>query len=133
MKTVIADTSALVSLVSINDSNHSIAVKWAKKSQENIYLIIPGEVHTEFMNIFGKKAGHQEAIKKGTLLLESPDFQVVETNRAIRVRAYEIYKQQKQDVSFTDCIVMAFADSFKTKEIFGFDKAFAVNKYNILS
>ena len=31
---------------------------------------------------------------------------------------------------FTDCIVMANADSFKTKDIFGFDEVFRKNGYN---
>jgi predicted nucleic acid-binding protein len=36
-------------------------------------------------------------------------------------------------VSFTDCVVMAYADAFQTKDIFGFDKQFADAGYTRLS
>jgi predicted nucleic acid-binding protein len=36
-------------------------------------------------------------------------------------------------VSFTDCIVMANADEYGTKTIFGFDTDHAKNGYEILS
>jgi predicted nucleic acid-binding protein len=34
-------------------------------------------------------------------------------------------------VSFTDCLVMAVADRFGTKVIFGFDEVFRKNGYRI--
>ena len=36
-------------------------------------------------------------------------------------------------VSFTDCLVMAVADEYGTKDIFGFDKQFADAGYNRLA
>jgi predicted nucleic acid-binding protein len=130
MKPAIADTSALISLVSLSDANHARAVGWSQQAlEQNITTIIPGEVHTEFMNIFGKKADHQEAIRTGEIMLFSPEYQVVETTTERRERAFELFREQKQSVSFTDCIVMAFADKYQTKDIFGFDGAFADNGY----
>jgi predicted nucleic acid-binding protein len=47
--------------------------------------------------------------------------------------ALERFKTQPQGVSFTDCVVMAYADAFQTKDIFGFDKQFADAGYTRLS
>jgi predicted nucleic acid-binding protein len=38
--------------------------------------------------------------------------------------ALEKFKTQSQAVSLTDCIVMAVADHYGTKDMFGFDKQF---------
>jgi predicted nucleic acid-binding protein len=35
-------------------------------------------------------------------------------------------------VSFTDCVVMAVADTYGTKRIFGFDEAFTKNGYRVI-
>jgi predicted nucleic acid-binding protein len=42
------------------------------------------------------------------------------------------FKTAADAVSFTDCIVMAVADEYGTREIFGFDKQFADAGYQRL-
>ena len=53
---VIADTSALISLASISDGNHTEATNISISIKKNDYpLIIPGEIFTETINTLGKK------------------------------------------------------------------------------
>lgn len=127
---IIIDTSALVSLVSSADSNHARAVAVSRELARTVTLtIIPGEILTEFINVFGKKAGHKEAIKKGKKILEASDYEIVETNTEIRTQAFALYEKQTESVSFTDCLVMAFAHYYETRDIFGFDEVFKKNGY----
>ena len=56
-------------------------------------------------------------------------FIIAETTLEVRIEALEKFQKQPKSVSFTDCIVMAFADEYETREIFGFDDAFRKNGY----
>ncbi len=48
-------------------------------------------------------------------------------------RRTDTFEAQPRAVSLTDCIVMAIADEFGTKAIFGFDADHERNGYEILS
>ena len=131
---IIVDTSALISLASVTDSNHSraqtgtVAMEKAQRS-----AIVPGEIVTETINVVGKKVSHDVAIRIGQDLLRAKEYNIVETTLRIRRAALKKFAQQSSAmVSFTDCLVMAFADDYKTKDIFGFDDAFRKNGYNRL-
>ena len=128
--TVIADSSALFSLLITTDTNHAEANKISIElvRQEGV-LLIPGEIFSEVINILGKKVSKDQALKAGYKFTESEVFMVLETTASIRSRALTLYKKQPASVSFTDCLVMAFADEYKTQLVFGFDIAFRKNGY----
>lgn len=126
---IIGDSSAFFSLVIKKDQNHSNATTTIRKIIDNKASVIVPEVFTELVNILGKKVGHLVAIKTGKMILQKPELTIMETTDVIRRNAFEKFKKQPESVSFTDCLVMAFADSFETKEIFGFDEAFRKNGY----
>ena len=131
MKTpIIADTSALISLASITDQNHILARKTSLFVKRGDYsLIVPGEIVTETTNTLGKKISHKIAIYTAVTLIGSNELAIIETTSNIRKEALELFKRQSESVSFTDCLVMVFADTFKTELIFGFDEAFKKNGY----
>lgn len=127
---VILDTSAFISLENIDDFNYQKATQISKKlSQKDSAVIVPGEIFTEIVNVVGKKTGHQAAILQAKKILSSASFTITETDSNIRINALEKFQKQPQSVSFTDCLVMAFADEFETREIFGFDETFRKNGY----
>ena len=129
-KPVILDTSAFISLGNIKDANYQKAATIAKHiEKKQLSIIVPGEIFTEIVNVVGKKVGHQAAIKQADRILNSQSFTITETNAHIRQTALDKFQQQPKSVSFTDCLVMAFADEYETKEIFGFDEAFRKNGY----
>lgn len=129
-KSIILDTSAFISLSNTEDSNYFKAQRISKNlKKENRKILIPGEIFTEIINTTGKKIGHEAASKQGDFILQDSTFAIIETNNKIRKNAFEKFRKQPRSVSFTDCLVMAFADEFETREIFGFDESFAKNGY----
>ncbi len=130
---IIADTSALVSLAVESDHNHVPAKDAATKLRKaNRPIILASDVLVETVNILGKRSGHETAIKAADALLQpSSQFVLVETTSHIQA-ALEKFKDQSQAVSLTDCIVMALADHYNTKDIFGFDKQFEDAGYSRL-
>jgi predicted nucleic acid-binding protein len=133
-KPIIADSSGLVSLAISDDSNHQIALASAKQLQdEHRPLIVPSEIFSETVNIIGRQSGHPAAMGTANILLdEDSSFLYHQTSRSVLDRALKQFVTVPGSVSFTDCIVMAFADEYQTKEIFGFDKAFETAGYTTL-
>lgn len=130
---IITDTSAFVSLASISDNNHQLALKVSKDlTLTNRPAIIPGEIFTETINVLGKKINHKIAVETGEKIFGSEAFIIIDTSPTIRSDAFEKFKSQPESVSFTDCLVMAFADAFHTQDIFGFDRVFRKNGYKRL-
>jgi predicted nucleic acid-binding protein len=130
---IIADTSGLVSLVTDTDQNHEPAAKAAaqlRKAARPILLLF--DVLVETVNVLGKKSGHETARKATSELLRpESQFLLIETGPYL-FTALEKFKDQPPAVSLTDCIVMAVADDYGTKDIFGFDKQFADAGYTRL-
>lgn len=123
-KVIIADTSGLISLFSPEDHNHKMAVKAAKQLQnDHKDILVPAAVFVEFLNILGRRVGHDAAVA-AALELTPPFLVLSEPNHLTTTPALEKFKIVPQAVSFTDCIVMAVADEYNTKDIFGFDKQF---------
>lgn len=129
---IIIDSSALVALFIPNDALHTRAVT-IKTSLEKTYaaIILPSDVFSETLNILGKKFGHHTAIHFGKEVIQSPEYVIEDGNAQVREIAFKKFQVQKESVSFTDCIVMAVAQEYKTKLIFGFDEVFAKNDYTI--
>ena len=82
---------------------------------------------SETLNIVSRKLGRDKAITTGELLLATASFAVVESDEEIRSDAFALFQKLPPSVSFTDCMVMAFATSYGTQDIFGFDACFADN------
>jgi predicted nucleic acid-binding protein len=115
---IIADTSALVSLVTKTDHNHVPAMKAAAELREDQRpIILPSDVLVETVNILGKRSSYETALVETTSHVEA---------------ALAKFKEQPEAVSLTDCIVMALADHYSTKDIFGFDKQFEDAGYHRL-
>jgi hypothetical protein len=130
---IIADSSALVSLATDTDHNHKPATEATfRLRQADRPIILPSDVLVETVNILGKRSGHETAIKAADRLLRpGSQFILVETTSHLEA-ALEKFKKESPAVSLTDCIVMAVADYYGTKEIFGFDKQFENAGYHRL-
>lgn len=129
----IADSSWLISLFIATDSNYKSALRIRNEFEEHSgTLHIPSEVFSETINILGKKFGHTSSSIVANKILALDDFIITESNHEIRMNAVAKFKKQPASVSFTDCLVMAFADHLETKEIFGFDRSFSQNGYQLL-
>jgi predicted nucleic acid-binding protein len=127
---IIADTSGLISLFLPDDHNHKVALQAAKALQSaHRDIIIPPSVFVEFLNILGRIAGHKTA--RAVVPELTPPFMVL-TKQTNLHQALKKFETLPQSVSFTDCLVMATADEYETRDIFGFDKQFQDAGYNRL-
>lgn len=127
---IIADSSALISLLVDTDTNHAKASAIARAlfgDQDTVF--IPSEVLAETLNILGKKYGHQQAVRFVERLLQSVVFAIKPSSDVARKDALELFGATSQSVSYTDCLVMAFAEEYGTVEIFGFDEVFSKRGY----
>ncbi len=130
MKTIIADTSAIISLLSPQDANHARAVALRESyARAHGVVVVPPDVFTETMNVLGRQAGHAAARAAAAHLRATQGFLVVESWGAVVALALERFRAQPDSVSFTDCMVMATADQYTTRLVFGFDAAFRKNGY----
>jgi predicted nucleic acid-binding protein len=134
-KRTIADSSALVSLIVTTDSNHERALEEARRlSSTQGLIILPSSVLLETVDILGKKVSHEVAA--GALRWfrdHDSQFVIVQTTMEQINEALVIFEKQKESVSFADCVVMAVADQYDTKDVFGFDKQFEDAGYRRLT
>jgi len=132
VQAVIVDTSALISLLIDTDQNHQLALEAISNlTQTDQTVLIPHDVFTECLNTLGKKFGHKQTILASKEILTSSFFEIANPSEDLRKLALSKFELQSGSVSFTDCIVMALADLSGTKKIFGFDKVFKKNGYQI--
>jgi len=130
---IIADSSGLISLISEDDTNHKLAIKIAQElSDLSTLIVVPSDVFSETLNVIGKKFSHDLALRVGKEITSSSTYMLIETDALLTNNALSLFSSQAESVSFTDCMVMVFADKFKTKDIFGFDKVFKTNGYHKL-
>lgn len=129
---IVADTSAIVSMVNADDHNHRPAVHAAATlARANTPIIVPWDVFSETMNLLGKRVSHATALAVARHLA-APAFLVIDASDDAKRAALARFNAQPQSVSFTDCVVMAVADAYATTRIFGFDEAFTKNGYQIV-
>ncbi len=129
---IIADSSGLISLTIPTDSNYIRAIELSTCiERDNKVVYIPTEVFSETINTMDKKFGHSLSCEYAQKVLTADTYQVIDSSEEIRTKALEIFKNQSHSVSFTDCIVMAVADFYETKLIFGFDEIFKRNGYGM--
>jgi predicted nucleic acid-binding protein len=131
--TIIADSSALVSLIVITDSNHHRATQFIEHLAPVDSIVIPSEIFAEALNLLGKKFGHEQAIQAAYSFLETELFTVVPSTDVARMKALEMYGTLGAGDSYTDALVMALADYHGTNAVFGFDDVFSKRGYQIPS
>ena len=131
---IIADTSGLISLTVATDVNHDHALRAAKPLEtKQSTILVPYEILVETVNVLGRQVGQGQATAIAAYLSTTPLFLVIDTSKHARQRALARFATQPQAVSFTNCLVMATADEYGTKTIFGFDTDHAKNGYTILA
>jgi len=127
---IIADASGLISLISTTDANHAAALRMADHfARIQGTVIVPGVVFAETLTVLGKKVSHEAALAAGETILATPTFLLTSDAEELQLRALALWRDQPGAVSFTDCLVMAFAEHYETLDIFGFDEVFHRSGY----
>lgn len=130
---VIVDSSALFAIEDLKDSTHQKALEIYPTIPADTQVIIPAEIFAETVNTVWKKLNKKAAIDCAKKILSSTGFTILESSHELRLASLNIFENlQSKNISFTDCLVMAFAKKFKTKFIFGFDEGFKKNGFKRL-
>ncbi len=132
-KTVVLDSSSLISLLKPDDQLHTDAIEINKTLKKNGWqIVLPVDVLSETLNILGKRLGKAVAANVAMAVLgqiERREVSLYSTTSDTFRSAKDIFDKATGGPSFTDCIVIAVADHFQTKYIFGFDATFRRNGY----
>lgn len=129
-KYLVLDSSALIALANNNDSTHKKAVDILQNiANEKYFGLLPNDIYIETINAIGKKLNKTLAAKAAFMIRGFKWLDVIESNESSREDSLEKFRQTGPQISLTDCIVMATADEYKTKQIFGFDKHFKTAGY----
>lgn len=127
---IFADASAIVSLYSLTDPNHSRA----KAIMDNLtfgQLITSNFVYAEIITILSQRVSKEKAIFAGSYIKEN--FKFFRLTEEIEDLAWEIFKKQKsKNVSFIDCTTIALFKMGVFDKAFTFDSDFKTNKIPIL-
>ena len=134
---VILDSSALIAQINVKDLWHKKANTISEYiEQTDRKVILPAEVLAETLNRIGNNVGRQEAVLAGNALLErneSGDILITQSNteilRATLNLLNTVQEPPEKRASFVDCLVMASAIFYDTREIFGFDAVFERNGF----
>ncbi len=132
MTPIIIDSSALVALMYPEDADHGKAVHLgAAMRQTPTLILIPSIIFAETLNLLGKKFGREVALVAGSRIFDDAGFHVGEVEGTVMHAALARWSTQSGGASYTDCYVMACADHYHTKVIFGFDAVFTKNGYHL--
>jgi predicted nucleic acid-binding protein len=134
---VILDSSALIAQINVQDLWHEKANKTAEFiARTERKVILPYEVFAETLNRIGNNIGRHAAVVAGNALLardDTGDILLAHSNPSLAAAAlkllHTVEESQGKRPSFVDCLVMATADFYSTREIFGFDAVFPQNGY----
>ena len=136
---VILDSSALIAQINVQDIWHKRADEISQGiARTNRRVILPAEVFAETLNRIGNNIGRQAAVVAGQALLSrdvTGDILLTPSTPALAAAALDLLKTvetpPEKRPSFVDYLVMATANLYRTREIFGFDAVFPQNGYHL--
>jgi predicted nucleic acid-binding protein len=136
---VVLDSRALIAQINGKDIWHKKAdAITAFIAQTERHVILPSEVFAETLNRIGNNIGRQAAVVAGKALLSrdaTGDILLLPGTPTLAAAALELLSTveapPEKRPSFVDCLVMATANLYRTREIFGFDAVFTQNGYRL--
>jgi predicted nucleic acid-binding protein len=138
---VVLDSSALIAQINGKDIWHKKAdAITAFIAQTERHVILPSEVFAETLNRIGNNIGRQAAVRAGRALLArhaAGDLLLTHSNPTLAAVSLALLQTveapQDKQASYVDGLIMATADFYGTREIFGFDAVFPQNGYSLPS
>ena len=125
------DTSAWVAIVDDSDRYHSRSKShYLQLLKEKTDLLTSNYVLAETCTWLRYRVGHRYAVsfhEMATSAEKLGNLKILWVNRAIAGAAWEIFEKYSDQVfSFTDCTSFVLAKRARVREVFAFDKDFAV-------
>jgi predicted nucleic acid-binding protein len=131
------DTSALVAIEDLDDTNHGRAVKFRETVREGDTefrrLYTSNYVIDETLTLLRYHCGHSVAVTFRKTIESSKLVQVLWVTESLEKSAWNIFeKRPDKEYSFTDCTSFALMDAEAIRNAFAFDDHFYQQGYNIV-
>ena len=124
------DTSALVAMADVRDTNHLIAAQLGEEIMGQYRLIVTNYVLDELYTLLLVNAGYRRTVnfkRRLDTLVEREILQVIWVFEDIAGEAWRVFEQFNVDKqwSFTDCVSYVVMQQRQIIEAFTFDRHFA--------
>ena len=132
-KTVFVDTSAFYALMDRSDNNYEEAVGfWPSLLENDFYLYTSNYVLVETLALLQNRLGFEAAhLWHGDILNLA---EILWIDKSIHDLSYELWLSLgRRRLSIVDCISFASMRHFKIEKVFGFDKHFTEQGFEIIS
>jgi len=131
-KRIFLDTSAFYALMDRSDSNYEQAAGlWASLLEKDLYLCTGNYVIVETMALLQNQLGFEAANLWYRDVLSLAE--VLWIDSSIHHLAYELWLSLgRRKLSFVDCVSFMAMRHYKVEKVFGFDRHFAEQGFEIL-
>ena len=121
---IFIDASVFCAYANLRDVNHTKAKSLLKAIAMNTYgrPVTTDYIFDETVTVAYRKAGKQTALGLGQHILDS-EIIMAEVDSIIFQAAWQFFKE-KNNLSFTDCTILAFMQLFGIGKLATFDKEF---------
>ncbi|MBW1861402.1 MAG: PIN domain-containing protein [Deltaproteobacteria bacterium] len=128
---VFVDTSAFYALMDRSDNNYEKAAGvWASLLEKDLYLFTGNYVIVETMALLQSRLGFEAANLWYRDVLSLAE--ILWTDGAIHNLAYELWLSLgRHKLSFVDCVSFATMRHYKIEKVFGFDRHFEEQGFEI--
>jgi predicted nucleic acid-binding protein len=131
------DTSALVAIEDLDDTNHRRALEFREQVREGDTqfrrLYTSNYIVDETLTLLRYHCGHNVAVTFRKTIETSKLVQVLWVTEALERAAWNIFeKRSDKEYSFTDCTSFALMDAEAIRNAFAFDDHFSQQGYNVV-
>jgi predicted nucleic acid-binding protein len=131
VKLVFVDTGAFYALADRRDPAHLRAKRFIEAFDSR--LLTTDFIFAETMSLLTKRLGKAIAVTFGQGVRNSPLFRIEEATPKVREDAWRLFAAQRdKDYDLIDCISFSVMDSFRIREVFGFDRHFVQYGFRLL-
>lgn len=116
---IFIDSSAYLSLLIPNDSNHKKALIVARKYEREKH-VASYAVLGEVLTVGSQKYDRQTTIRFVKKILDSPTIKIIETKELIDL-TWDLFKKVKnKNIGWVDCYSQAIIDKYRIESVFTF-------------
>lgn len=120
----LVDTSAFIALNNLSDANHQEALT-AAKALDRYRFIVTDAIISETYTLLRYRLGFPIAERFLDIVLNDPDYDIVEINSLMRTEAVQLLNQyQDHKISWCDALSVIATKQLNTPYVFAFDHHF---------
>ena len=130
---IFIDTGAFIARYVERDQYHTRAVQYWRELQESrLPCVTSNLVLNETFTLLARRAGHEFAAERARSIYASSILHVLRATENEELAALDyLEKYADQQVSFTDCVSFVLMKAHDIRDVFAFDRHFALAGFNV--